>query len=78
MFQKLLGCLTKTYQKAHLSFFMEVSFQHSLQHIILIRISVSDRKMNSLLAKALRTDLNESVQLSMKTVSYLVGDGDVA
>ena len=34
--------------------------------------------MNSLLAKALRTDLNESVQLSMKTVSYLVGEGDMA
>ena len=34
--------------------------------------------MNSLLAKALRTDLNKSVQLSMKTVSYIVGDGDVA
>ena len=41
-------------------------------------ISASDRKMNSLLAEALRTDLNKSVQLSMKTVSYLVGDGDVA
>jgi len=41
-------------------------------------ISVYDRKMNSLLAKALRADLTKSVQLSMKTVSYLVGDGDVA
>ena len=42
-------------------------------------ISVSsDGKMNSLLAKALRTDLNKSVQLSMKTVSYIVGDADVA
>ena len=41
-------------------------------------ISVSDRKMNSLLAKALRTDLNKSVELSMKTVGYIVGDGDVA
>ena len=40
--------------------------------------SVSDRKMNSLLAKALRTDLTKSVQLSMKTVSYVVGDGDAA
>ena len=37
-------------------------------------ISVSDRKMNSLLAKALRTDLNKSVELSMKTVGYIVGD----
>ena len=51
-------------------------FQHSPTHI-LMGISVSDRKMNSLLAKALRTDLNKSVQLSMKTVSYLVGDRDV-
>ena len=34
--------------------------------------------MNSLLTQALRTDLNKSVQLSIKTVSYLVGDGDVA
>ena len=34
--------------------------------------------MNSLLAKALRTDLNKSVQLLMKTVSYVLGDGDVA
>ena len=34
--------------------------------------------MNSLLAKALRTDLNKSVQLSMKTVSYVVDDGDAA
>ena len=41
-------------------------------------ISVSDRKMNSLLAEALRTDLNRSVQLSMKSVSYFVDDGDVA
>ena len=41
-------------------------------------ISVSDRKMSSLLAKALRTDLNKSVQLSMKTVSYIIGDGDAA
>ena len=78
MFQKLLGFLAKTYQKLHLLFFVEVSFQNSLQRIILMGISVSDKKMNSLLAKALRTDLNKSVQLSMKTVSYLVGDGDVA
>ena len=78
MFQKLLGFLAKTYQKVHLSFSMEVSFWHSLQNIILMGKSVSDRKMNSLLAKALRTNLNKSVQLSMRTVSYLeVGDGDV-
>ncbi|EDR10414.1 uncharacterized protein LACBIDRAFT_317314 [Laccaria bicolor S238N-H82] len=32
---------------------------------------ISDRKMNSLLAKTLRTDLNKSVQLSMKTVKGL-------
>jgi hypothetical protein len=57
---------------------MEVSFWHSLRYVILMGMSVSDRKMNSLLAKALRTDLNESVQLSMKTVSDLVGNGDVA
>ena len=78
MFQKSLGFLAKTEQKAHLSFSMEVSFWHSLQNIILMGKSVSDRKMNSLLAKALRTNLNKSVQLSMRTVSYLVGDGDVA
>jgi hypothetical protein len=40
-------------------------------------ISVSDRKMNSLLAKALRIDLNGSVELSIKTVSYNVSNGDV-
>ena len=78
MFQMLLGFLATTYQKDHLSCFMEVSLYHSLQHAKLMGISVSDRKMNSLLAKALRTDLNKSVQLSMKTVSYLVGDGDAA
>ena len=78
MFQKLLGFLAETQQKVHLSFFMEVGCKHSLQHIILMEISVSDRKMSSLLAKALRTDLNKSVQLSMKTVSNLVGDGDMA
>ena len=78
MFQKLLGFLAKTSQGVHLSSFMEVGFWHSLQHNILMGISVSDGKMNSLLAKALRTDLNKSVQLSMKTVSYLVDDGDVA
>ena len=77
MFQKLSGFLAETERKVHSSFFMEVS-SNILQHIILMGISVSDRKMNSLLAKALRTDLNKSVQLSMKTVSYLVGDRDVA
>ena len=78
MFQKLLGFLAKTCQKVHISSFMEVSLYHSLQQTILMGISVSDRKMNSLLAKALHTDLNKSVQLSMKKVSYLVGDDDVA
>ena len=78
MFITFLGFLAKTHQKAHLLFSMEVSFWHSLQNIILMGKSVSDRKMNSLLAKALRTDLNKSVQLSMNTVSNLVGDGDVA
>ena len=34
--------------------------------------------MNSLLAKVLRTDLNKSAQLSMKMVSYIVRDIDVA
>ena len=78
MFITFLGFLVKTDQKAHLLFSMEVSLQSSLQHIILIGISVSDSKMNSLLAKTLRTDLNESVKLSMKTVSYLVRNDDVA
>ena len=30
----------------------------------------SEQKMQSLIAKALRTDLNTSVQISMKAVSY--------
>ena len=38
---------------------------------------MSDKKINLLLADVLCTDLNKSVQLSMKTVSHLLGDGDV-
>ena len=45
---------------------------------MLIGMSVSDRKMIPLLGKALSADLNKSVHISMKTVSYLVVDGDVA
>ena len=35
-----------------------------------IKLVSSEQKMQSLIAKALRTDLNMSVQISMKAVSY--------
>ena len=35
-----------------------------------IKLVTSEQKMQSLIAKALRTDLNTSVRLSMKAVRY--------
>ena len=34
------------------------------------KLVTSEQKMQSLIAKALRTDLNKSVQISMKAVGY--------
>ena len=36
----------------------------------LIKLVTSEQKMQSLIAKALQTDLNTSVWISMKAVSY--------
>ena len=36
------------------------------------KLVTSEQKMQSLIAKALRTDLNKSVQISMKAVSNII------
>jgi hypothetical protein len=63
-------------QRAILSSFAEVSdhlCSASLRPSMRSRkLVTSEQKMQSLIAKALRTDLNKSVQISMKAVSYKI------
>ena len=63
-------------QKTSLSFTKEVSVHPcAVSKSALMRLSKSvtlEQKMESLIATALRTDLNMSVQISMKAVSNII------
>ena len=61
-------------QKAIFSFYKEVS-DHFFPYLRFAsmrsnKLVKSEEKMQSLIAKALQTDLNTSVQISMKAVSF--------
>ncbi|KIJ95592.1 hypothetical protein K443DRAFT_323237 [Laccaria amethystina LaAM-08-1] len=68
---KLNHAWAKSFLHSNVSKIVGISGENESESPFLVVDGVSDRKMNSLLAKALRTDLNKSVQLSMKTVKGL-------
>ncbi|EDR08777.1 uncharacterized protein LACBIDRAFT_297379 [Laccaria bicolor S238N-H82] len=68
---KLNLTLTKNFFHSNVPKIVGISDENISETPFIVFHGIPDRKMNSLLARALRTDLNKSVQLSMKTVKGL-------
>ncbi|KIK07078.1 hypothetical protein K443DRAFT_673652 [Laccaria amethystina LaAM-08-1] len=69
--QELNLTLAKNFLHSNVPKIVGISGEKRSESPFIIFDGISDRKMNSLLAKALRIDLNGSVELSIKTVKGL-------